>query len=193
MKKIVIFSTIMLIMMSLITNVYAESSCTVISSINNSEVKKNDEVIVTFAISKIEDDIGIFMLGATLNYDKNALELKKIEPLGGWSGLLYNDTNGSFVIDRDYTKQPGNIIKATFKAIGETEKNTSISLSNICASNGIEDLKTSQSTAVNVMIKPIVIEPGEENKPTPIEPPVEEPKPEQKPNETTTTETKRRK
>ena len=129
------------------------------------------------------------MLGATLNYDKNALELKKIEPLGGWSGLLYNDTNGSFVIDRDYTKQPGNIIKATFKAIGETEKNTSISLSNICASNGIEDLKTSQSTAVNVMIKPIVIEPGEENKPTPIEPPVEEPKPEQKPNETTTTET----
>ena len=57
MKKIVIFSTIMLIMMSLITNVYAESSCTVISSINNSEVKKNDEVIVTFAISKIEDDI----------------------------------------------------------------------------------------------------------------------------------------
>ncbi len=189
MKKIVIFSTIMLIIMGLITNVYAESSCTVISSINNSEVKKNDEVIVTFAISKIEDDIGIFMLGATLNYDKNALELKKIEPLGGWSGLLYNDTNGSFVIDRDYTKQPGNIIKATFKAIGETEKNTSISLSNICASNGIEDLKTSQSTAVNVMIKPIVIEPGEENKPTPIEPPVEEPKPEQKPNETTTTET----
>lgn len=182
MKKTVILSTIMLIILSLITNVYAESSCTVISSVNKSEANKNDEIIAIFSISEIEDEIGIFMIGASLKYDRNVLKLEKIEPLGGWAGLFYNELNGNFVMDGDYTKQPGNIVKATFKVIGETEQKTSISLINMSASNGIEDIKINSSTPISLNIKPVVVEkPVEGDKPKPVEPPVEEPKPEEKP------------
>lgn len=203
MKKTVILSTIMLIILSLITNVYAESSCTVISSANKSEANKNDEIVAIFSISEIEDEIGIFMIGASLKYDRNVLKLEKIEPLGGWAGLFYNELNGNFVMDGDYTKQPGNIVKATFKVIGKTEQKTSISLINMSASNGIEDIKINSNTPISLNIKPVVVEkPVEGDKPKPVEPPVEEPKPEEKPtpeekpatetkpNGTTNTETK---
>lgn len=192
MKKIAIFSTIMLIaMILLMSNVYAESTCDVNINSNKWEIIKNEEITLTFSLSNIKDEMGILIIGATLKYDKNILELKNMEAIGGWSGPSYNESNGIFVLDRnDYTKKNGAMIKVTFKAIEESENNTIVGLTNIAASNGLEDIDVKE-TAISLKIKPVIVDSGDNNtdqgnntqNPNPVEPPKEEQKPETKPNE----------
>ena len=51
MKKIAIFSTIMLItMILLMNNVYAESTCDVNINSNKWEITKNEEITLTFSL-----------------------------------------------------------------------------------------------------------------------------------------------
>ncbi|MCI8833628.1 MAG: hypothetical protein HFJ19_05495 [Clostridia bacterium] len=101
MKRKIIALSLILVIVTLISNVYAVSKCKVDLKTDKSEYNKNDEFTVNVNLSDIQDEKGIIALGGTLEYDKNSLQLVKMEAQGNWTKPSFNETNGKFVTDRD--------------------------------------------------------------------------------------------
>lgn len=152
MKKILSLSLALIIVMSLMTNVYAASTCKV-KLTTKTEVNKGDEFSVNVMLSNVEDENGIMAISGKLEYDTSSLELKKMERQGEWAKPTYNELNGEFVTERsDYTKSNETIFTITFKVKEDSKQNLEIAIRNITASNGVKDIETSDAvTRVTVM------------------------------------------
>ena len=144
MKRKIITLSLILVIVTLVSNVYAVSKCKVDLKTDKSEFNKNDEFTVNVNLSDIQDEKGIIAVGGTLEYDKNSLELVKMEAQGKWTKPSYNEANRKFVTDRDnsYATKDETLFKITFKVKEESKKDITITLKDISASNGKEDIKT---------------------------------------------------
>lgn len=167
MKRKIIALSLILVIVTLISNVYAVSTCKVDLKTGRSEYNKNDEIIVSVELSDIQDEKGIIAIGGTLEYDKNSLELVKMEAQGDWTKPSYNEENGKFVTDRDknYATKDETVFNIIFKVKEESKKDITISLKDISASNGKEDIKTDNVSKV-ITIKNSTVpdtKPGDNN------------------------------
>ena len=167
MKRKIITLSLILVIVTLVSNVYAVSKCKVDLKTDKSEYNKNDEFTVNVNLSDIQDEKGIIAVGGTLEYDKNSLELVKMEAQGKWTKPSYNEANGKFVTDRDnsYATKGETLFKITFKVKEESKKDITITLKDISASNGKEDIKTDNVSKV-ITIKNATVpdtKPGDNN------------------------------
>ena len=167
MKRKIIALSLILVIVTLISNVYAVSKCKVDLKTDKSEYNKNDEFTVNVNLSDIQDEKGIIALGGTLEYDKNSLQLVKMEAQGNWTKPSFNEANGKFVTDRDnnYATKDETVFKIIFKVKEESKKDITITLKDISASNGKEDITTDNASKV-ITIKNSTVpdtKPGDNN------------------------------
>ena len=139
MRKLKVLMFLTIIMIILIKGcVYAETSITAKLSANKDSINKDEEVELSLGFYDFKDiGIGINAYTATLNFDKNLFELKKIEGLNGWNSPSYNKINaleGSTKLAatiNNFTKTEGNILKITLKSKQTITSSTEISIKGI--------------------------------------------------------------
>lgn len=158
MKKLTCIALIvMMILVCLASTVYAAPECTVSLQTPKSEFEKGEEFTLDVNISRIKSERGIIALQATLDYDKDSLELKKMEGQNDWmtpvKDLSYNESNGKLVLDKNgLAKNDETILKITFKVKDTAKKDLTVSLKDI----SISDVTTPLEIAVvskNIKIK----------------------------------------
>ncbi len=141
-NKIMYFIIMLLIAIIMLGKVYAISECNVEIKAQKNNLNKNDEFTVDVNISNIKSEMGITAFGATLEYDKESLNIEKIEGRNEWetptNGLTFNEENGKIAITKSgFAKKNETIFKITFKVKEQSAKNPTITLKNITASGGI--------------------------------------------------------
>lgn len=146
MKKIVKLSLILLVVIFIMGNVYGAFSCEMSIHLEKTEFSKNEEFDVDVNVANIGAQRGIISLGATLEYDKESLELVKMEGKNGWEtpteGSSYNENNGKMAINRNgFGKNNETIFTITFKVKESSKKNLIVALKNITVADGIEPVK----------------------------------------------------
>ncbi len=151
MKKVISLILISLIVITMMTSVYASSYKTELKASKN-EINPSEEFTVDVNLSNVQDDSGLITITGTVKYDKNALTLVKLEKQGNWTDPVYNEANGKFVTDRNGpTTSNEAIFKATFKANDNASGETAVSIEAIEASNGATDIKTDNvSTTIKI-------------------------------------------
>jgi len=141
MKKVLKISLVMVVLwIAMIGNVYG---ITLTPSFSKVQVEKGKEFDVDFSIenvrlSDVQSDTGIVTMTATLDYDKDNLELIKLEGQNGWSTPRkgsFNEENGKIVITNDDIKN-GVVLRLRFKLNDNASKNPEISLNNITFADG---------------------------------------------------------
>ena len=157
MKKIIKLTLISLIIACIMGNVYAAISCNMELQTEKKEFNKNEEFTVDVKISNLQSDRGIISMGATLEYDKDSLELVKMEGQNGWetpiNGSSYNKANGKMVLTRNgLGTNAETIFKITFKVKEESKQNLMIALKNITVADGYSPAKVT-SAYKNITIK----------------------------------------
>jgi len=146
MKKLITLSLILVMAIFMMGNVYAALDCNVSIEVNKQEIVKEEEFTVDFNISNIQSQRGLIGFNATLEYDKESLELVKMEGKNGWEtpteGFSYNGANGKIVITRSgLWKNDETVFTATFKAKPESNQNLMITLKNIKVADGTAPAK----------------------------------------------------
>ncbi len=149
MKKITIIALILVITIGIMGNVYAAFSCNLNMQSNQTEVAKNQEFTVNINVTNIQSERGIISMGGTLEYDKDSLELVKMEGKNGWEtpseGSSYNATNGKIVIDRSSVgKKDETIFSVTFKVKEASKQNLVVTFKNITVADGTQPVKIEQ-------------------------------------------------
>lgn len=176
MKKIVSISIVLVIAICMMGSVYASLSCNMSMQANKTEVSKNEEFIVNVNVSNIQSERGIIALEATLKYDKESLELVKMEGKNGWEtpikDITYNENNGKIAIDRSgLGKNAETVFSMTFKVKETSKKNLTVSLGDVKVADG------TQLTRLGDIIQNITVAEGTQN-PDPVpQPKPEEPEP----------------
>jgi LPXTG-motif cell wall-anchored protein len=153
-KKIIKISlAVLIIWCAMITNVKATYSGKMNLQTDKTEIKQNEEVVVEVALSDVVTDKGIIALGATLEYDKNALTFVKIEGVNNWTTPTYNEANGKLVTDKSsFSTGNETVFKITFKAKENINSNTLIKLKDIEVADGSTETTLSEAT-INLAIK----------------------------------------
>ncbi len=146
MKKIVKIGLILIIAICVTQSVYAAFSCNVMMQANKTKVNKEEDFTVDFNIANIQSKRGVISLGATLEYDKDSLELTKMEGKNGWEtpaeGASYNASNGKIVVTRNSLgKNNETVFTLTFKAKKTSKQNPTIVLRNIAVADGTTPAK----------------------------------------------------
>lgn len=141
MKKIVKLSLIIFIIICITNNVYAMTTCNVELSTSSTEVSKNEEFVVAVRLSNVQTDEGADMFQLTLLYDKECLEIVKMQGQNDWNtpkaGSSYNPANGKMILEKDgFIEDDETILKITFKVKDDTQSNTTISINNTKISDG---------------------------------------------------------
>lgn len=163
MKKLIILSLILLTTITTVINVYAASSFEISLRTSKNEVSKGEEFVVDVKISNIQIDKGIIALGGRLEYDKESLELLKMEGENTWARPSYNDDNGKFATDRnDYATSDETVFKVTFKVKEQSKQNLTILLNEVAGSNGKDEVKLNNIKA-NITVKNGTSNPEEPN------------------------------
>lgn len=162
MKKIVKLALALCMTILIMGNVYAAFSCNVSVQATKTEVSKEEEFTVDFNLSNIQSERGIISLGATLEYDKDSLELVKMEGKNGWEtpteGSSYNSSNGKIAITRNgLGKEDETVFSATFKAKENSKQNLIITLKNITVADGTSPAK------IELAYKNITVKDGTSN------------------------------
>ncbi|MCI8384067.1 MAG: hypothetical protein HFJ33_04295 [Clostridia bacterium] len=157
MKKIVKLVFVLLIAIFIMGNVYASLSCEVSVKASKTEMERNQEFTVDFNIAKIQSERGVISLGATLEYDKDSLELIKLEGKNGWEtpteGASFNESNGKIAITRSgLGNADETIFTATFKVKEASKQNLMITLKNITVADGTKPAKI-QLAYQNITVK----------------------------------------
>lgn len=167
MKKIVKLILVLCMTIFIMGNVYAALSCEVSVQASKIEVSKNEEFTVDFNLSNIQSERGIISLGATLEYNKDSLELVKMEGKNGWEtpveGVSYNPSKGKIAITRSgLGKKDETVFTATFKVKENSKQNLLITLKNITVADGTLPAK------IKLTYQNIIVKDGESNPvPTP--------------------------
>ncbi|MCI9178178.1 MAG: hypothetical protein HFJ28_06510 [Clostridia bacterium] len=160
MKKIIVgLSLVFVMMISIIGNVHA-ATAKVNMQTAKTEFSKNETVIVDVKLSEIRTTKGAAAFMATLEYDKNSLQLEKMEGQNGWSNNpSYNEANGKLVMDKSNNiTNNEDILKLTFK-VKETAKSSLVTLNDISVSGGEGDIEitaVSKNIAVKSESDPII-------------------------------------
>lgn len=153
MKKIIVLSLILLITIATVVNVYAASNFEMSLQPSKNEVSTGEEFVVDVRISNIQLDKGVIALGGRIEYNKESLELVKMEGENTWARPSYNDDNGMFATDRnDYATNDETVFKITFKVKEQSEKKLTITLNDIAGSNGKDEVKLNNIKA-NITVK----------------------------------------
>lgn len=166
MKKLISASlVVLLILICLTTSVYAAPECNVSIVSAKSEFEKGEEFTLDVNISEIKSERGIIALQGTLDYDKDSLELKKMEGQNNWvtpvKDVSYNEQNGKLVMDKNgLAKNDETILKITFKVKENAKKDLTVSLKDI----SISDVTTPLEIPVvskNITVKEASTNPGQ--------------------------------
>ncbi len=171
MKKIVrLVLLVLLVTICMASSVYAAISCNITIEAEKKELSKNEEFAVYVKIADIQSERGIISLGATLEYDKDSLELVKMEGQNNWetpqAGFSYNESNGKIVITRNgFAKENENILKLTFKMKESAKENVTIILKDITVADGKEPAQINP-TNTTVTLKKDNAGTEDTNKPT---------------------------
>lgn len=158
MKKILkLVLLVLLVTICMASSVYAAISCNITMEAEKKEVSKNEEFTVTVKITDIQSERGIISLGATLEYDKDSLELVKMEGQNNWEtpqvGFSYNESNGKIVITRNgFAKENENVLKITFKMKETAKESATVTLKDITGADG-KELAQINSTSIKVTLK----------------------------------------
>lgn len=152
MKKIMILSFMLVMILGIMGNgVQAALSCNMSVQASKTELTKNEVFTVNVNLSNIQSEKGVIALQATLEYDKNSLELMEMEGKNGWEtpkdNKTYNAANGKIAIDRD---EPGNsaetVFSITFRVKESSKQNLLVSLRDIVVADGTKPAKISQTS-----------------------------------------------
>ncbi len=140
MKRVLKLSlALAIVCMIMVGNVYGLSLNADLQS-SKTQVEKGEQFILNFSVSNIESVRGIISLTATLEYDKDSLELVKIEGQNGWDtpveGVSFNE--GNIAINRNGLGNSNEVIlKMTFKAKENPAKETAnVSLRKVVIADG---------------------------------------------------------
>lgn len=163
MKKIVKLSLILLMTVFIVGNVYAALSCEVNIGASKTQVSKNEEFTVDINLSNIQSERGIISMGATLEYDKDSLELVKMEGKNSWEtpieGASYNASNGKIAITRNgLGKDDETVFSVTFKVKETSKQNLMVTLKNITVADGTAPAKISLAYK-NIAVKDGTVNP----------------------------------
>lgn len=148
MRRIVKLSLILLMTVFIMGNVYAALSCQMEVKASKTEVSKNEEFTVDVNISNIQSDKGVISLGGTLEYDKDSLELVRMEGKNGWEtpidGVSFNKDNGKIAITRNgLGKNNETVFTIKFKVKEGSKKNLTVTLKDITVADGTSPAKIS--------------------------------------------------
>jgi len=166
MKKIAI-SFITLLMLNLITfsTVYAVTTLDANLNTITNELKKGQEVEVTFKLDNLNDvKKGINAYKATLQYDDEIFEQvvqKDFSCQNNWEGLEYNTVSREFVAFRKVgIKQAQDVVKIKLKVKENVEATkTEIKLHNVIVSEGKGDILLPDAKVILDITKDQVTEP----------------------------------
>lgn len=159
MKKIVkLVSLVLLVTICMASSVYAALSSKVTVEAEKKELSKNEEFVVYVKIADIQSERGVISLGATLEYDKDSLELVKMEGQNNWetpqAGFSYNESNGKIVITRNgFAKENENVLKLTFKMKESAKENVTITVKDITVADGKEPAQVDATTTTVTLKK----------------------------------------
>lgn len=177
MKKVISLSLILIILISLLSNVNAVAKCEVDLQIAQNEFRTKDEFEVEVRISNIQDEKGIFGVSATLDYDKESLEYIGMEEQAGWGESSYDDGTKVMILlrDSDYATTDQTACKIKFRIKETSKQDISIALKEVTASNGDDDIPLEEK------IKDVTVIDGTPNikLPDPTEPETPDPAPEE--------------
>lgn len=143
-RKILKISILLLLILSVMSTVYAaELKCNVTIVTNKTEMPKGEEFSVDVKVSNIQSERGVISFGATLEYDKDSLELVRFEEGGKWDtpevNSSYNAENGKIAITRaGLGNSDETIFTMIFKPKEGSKENPEINLKDVMVANGIE-------------------------------------------------------
>ncbi len=126
---------ILTIIFSLPVVVLAKNQVTILSS--KKDLKSGDEVLIT---AKLESDSNLYALMGTLSYDEKVFERideKSFSLKDNWSDITYNANNQKFGLINKSSEITENFLSVNLRVKEDAQVgNTTISLSNISASDG---------------------------------------------------------
>lgn len=146
MKRVTLLSLILIIIISLVSSVYAETPCKVSLQVDKSEVNIGDEITVDVKLSNILDEKGIFGISAILEYNKESLKYVSMESQEGWEKPSYYEDSGIIAIlrEEEYANTDQIICKIKFKVMDTN--NLTVKLKGITASNGSIDIELGEES-----------------------------------------------
>lgn len=157
-KRILLIALMaLLVIISNINFVYADSVSVTVSP-TSPEYAAGQTVVLTVSLTNIESDTGIFGLSGELDYSTDIFEEIKVDEYGntdqitalnGWGDLTYNSETKEFeVVRTSPIKSTQNIMKISLKVKeGAALGRTTIMLSNLEASDSVNDISTTPATA----------------------------------------------
>lgn len=120
---------------------YATLSCKVGLQAPQSTYTKEDEFSVTVSISNLQAGKGIVALGAVLDYDKTALDLKEVEGENKWSAQISESKSKIVAYSGKKVTQDEAVMKLTFVVKKDTTaKSTWVKVHNFEISDGNEEI-----------------------------------------------------
>lgn len=172
MKKVVM-GIIMILMLNLISmnTVFASTAIEAKLTSNATELKKGDQVEITFRFDLEDVQKGLNAYKATLEYDKTIFEevvQSDFACQNNWESLKFNPQTGEFVAIRKVgTKIGENVVKITLKVKADVvPTKTTIQLKDISVSEGKGDILLKDAEVVLNIIEEQQVIPTEPSKPT---------------------------
>lgn len=146
---------IALIIVFIMSTVYATTTFTAKLESNKSVIKAGEEVEVVLKLEGFtENEKGINVLLGTIDYDKNIfekLEENDIELLQYWNSPMYNSENGKIILEaNEFIDTPHNVLKIKLKVKENIEANTTteVKVKEISASDSQTDIYVEDAVAV---------------------------------------------
>lgn len=141
-KKLIIFSTIlMVVMLALGTTVLAADNSVSVSLTSNSKLQENSTVVINVNLTNVNAGEGINGLIASLNYDKNVFETVKSSDITSstqWSTTYADSTNKIISDNENKINKASTMYTIALKTKATINTNsTTISLKDGVASGGI--------------------------------------------------------
>lgn len=141
-KKLIIFSTILMVVMLVLgTTVLAADNSVSVSLTSNSKLEENSTVVVNVNLTNVNAGEGINGLIASLNYDKNVFETVKSSDITSstqWSTTYADSTNKIISDNENKINKASTMYTITLKTKAAINTNsTTISLKDGVASGGI--------------------------------------------------------
>ena len=125
------------------------------SSVTNLQQRQqNNEVTVTFKVSKVDD--GLDALSGKIVYDKSKLEFVKIEKGNSkWQEPSYNDNSGKFtlLVSSETVYEAFDAIKITFKVKENVTGSTKVTISEIVGATSKDEAITLKNVTTNINIE----------------------------------------
>ena len=158
-KLLIIFLVLALVVILGATSIKAANTFTTTLSANKTTVNKGEEVTITVGINNIDvGEYGINAIEAVLNYDTDVIEEITANDIGQTDSISSSWDNdprfnaGKFVLAGSPVTSQTNILNIKLKIRDDaTARSTTISLTDILASNGIDAI-TSDNASITLSI-----------------------------------------